>query len=102
MNLEKMECGEFNEGGMTPSILRECRKSRRESQFRFWSRFGVTQSRGSRFELGKEIPQPVAILLKLYFDGTITDQDLRLAKRQHRRIVSARKSRRLSETKLGG
>jgi transcriptional regulator with XRE-family HTH domain len=57
-------------------ILRKYRKARRESQHRFWSRFGVTQSRGSRFELGVEIPRPVAILLKLYFDGVITDKDL--------------------------
>ena len=57
-------------------ILRKYRKARRESQDRFWSRFGVTQSRGSRFELGVDIPRPVAILLKLYFDGVITDRDL--------------------------
>jgi transcriptional regulator with XRE-family HTH domain len=56
--------------------LRKYRKARRESQYRFWSRFGVTQSRGSRFELGVDIPRPVAILLKLYFDGIITDRDL--------------------------
>jgi transcriptional regulator with XRE-family HTH domain len=59
-----------------PEILREFRKSRRESQVQFWSRFGVTQSRGSRFELGTEIPSSIAILLKLYFDGKISDQDL--------------------------
>lgn len=56
--------------------LREYRKTRRENQCRFWSRFGVTQSCGSRFEMGSAIPQPVAILLKLYFDGVITDNDL--------------------------
>ncbi|MBI5429186.1 MAG: hypothetical protein HY938_01875 [Nitrosomonadales bacterium] len=56
--------------------LREYRRTRRESQCSFWSRFGVTQSRGSRFEMGAEIPQPVAILLKLYLDGVITDNDL--------------------------
>lgn len=57
--------------------LREYRKSRHENQEQFWSRFGVTQSRGSRFEKGTEIPSPVAILLRLYFDGKITDGDLR-------------------------
>ena len=56
--------------------LREYRKTRRESQHCFWSRFGVTQSRGSRFEMGTEIPPPIAILLKLYFEGVITDKDL--------------------------
>lgn len=59
-----------------PDVLRELRKSMRENQRRFWSRFGVTQSRGSRFEMGSEIPPPVAILLKLYLEGVITDNDL--------------------------
>lgn len=59
-----------------PEALREYRRTRRENQGRFWSRFGVTQSRGSRFEMGSEIPPPVAILLKLYLDGVITDNDL--------------------------
>ena len=67
---------------MAPEILREYRKARKESQFRFWSRFGVTQSRGSRFEMGTGIPPPIAILLKLYFDGIISDGDLWLANRR--------------------
>ena len=75
---------EKKEGGMTPEVLREYRRTRRESQFRFWSRFGVTQSRGSRFEMGKKIPPPIAILLKLYFDGIVTDGDLWRAKRKRR------------------
>lgn len=57
--------------------LREYRIARLENQTHFWSRFGVTQSRGSRFELGMEIPQPVSILLKLYLNGVIDDRDLR-------------------------
>ena len=61
---------------MKSEMLRECRKSRRENQAQFWSRFGVTQSRGSRFEMGAEIPAPIAILLKLYLTGKITDHDL--------------------------
>ena len=63
--------------GFNHKALREYRKTRQESQYCFWSRFGVTQSRGSRFEMGSEIPPPVAILLKLYLDGIITDNDLR-------------------------
>lgn len=57
--------------------LREYRIARLENQTHFWSRFGVTQSRGSRFELGMEIPPPVSILLKLYLNGVIDDRDLR-------------------------
>jgi hypothetical protein len=52
------------------------RKKKKESQRRFWARFGVTQSRGSRFESGAEIPAPVSILLGLYFTKTISDGDL--------------------------
>lgn len=82
--LEKMQQARQKEGGISHDVLREHRKARRESQFRFWSRFGVTQSRGSRFEMGTEIPPPVAILLKLYFDGIISDSDLWRAKRLRR------------------
>lgn len=60
--------------------LREYRIARLENQTRFWSRFGVTQSRGSRFELGMEIPAPVSILLKLYLNGIINDEDLSSAR----------------------
>lgn len=64
------------ENGFSPDVLRKYRRTRRESQSCFWSRFGVTQSRGSRFEMGTEIPTSVAILLKLYLGGVITDSDL--------------------------
>lgn len=51
-----------------------------ENQTQFWARFGVTQSRGSRFEMGMEIPPPVSILLNLYFNGVINDKDLQFAR----------------------
>lgn len=57
------------------------RKKKKESQRRFWARFGVTQSRGSRFESGAEIPAPVSILLGLYFTKTVSDADLGRAER---------------------
>lgn len=62
--------------------LRKYRRSKRESQGLFWSRFGVTQSRGSRFEKGAEIPRPVAILLELYLSGVLTDGHLGPARTQ--------------------
>ena len=52
-----------------PHELRRLRIRKRESQEKFWSRFGVTQSSGSRFETGVMIPPPVAILLRLYVSG---------------------------------
>jgi hypothetical protein len=56
--------------------LRQFRISKRESQATFWARFGVTQSSGSRFETGLGVPPPVAILVKLYVDGKLSDGDL--------------------------
>ena len=56
--------------------LKRFRISKRESQEKFWGRFGVTQSSGSRFETGLGIPAPVAILVKLYVRGTLSDGDL--------------------------
>jgi hypothetical protein len=56
--------------------LKRLRTSRRESQEKFWARFGVTQSSGSRFETGLGIPPPVALLVKLYVEGKLSDADL--------------------------
>jgi hypothetical protein len=69
------------QGAMMPvrpphADLRQFRISKRESQEKFWGRFGVTQSSGSRFETGLAIPAPVAILLKLYVNGKLNDGDL--------------------------
>lgn len=62
---------------VAPSFdLKAFRVRKRESQEKFWSRFGVTQSSGSRFETGMLIPTPVAILVKLYVKGTLNDSDL--------------------------
>ena len=58
------------------SELKRFRLSKRESQEKFWGRFGVTQSSGSRFETGLGIPPPVAILVKLYVEGKLSDGDL--------------------------
>lgn len=63
-------------GGLRSSELKRFRISKRESQEKFWGRFGVTQSSGSRFETGLGIPAPVAILVKLYLNGKLTDGDL--------------------------
>ena len=62
--------------GVDRVLIIAYRKKKKESQRQFWARFGVTQSRGSRFESGAEIPAPVSILLGLYFTKTVTDGDL--------------------------
>ncbi len=61
---------------LSSEVLIDFRKKRKESQTKFWRRFGVTQSRGSRFESGAQIPSPVSMLLKLYMNGVIKDGDL--------------------------
>ncbi|QOY92945.1 helix-turn-helix domain-containing protein [Massilia sp. UMI-21] len=69
------------EGGpkrAAPHELRRLRIAKRESQEKFWSRFGVTQSSGSRFETGLAVPPPVAILLRLYVNGRVSDGDLQV------------------------
>ena len=77
--------GAANKSVLNAEQLRELRKARRESQTKFWKRFGVTQSRGSRFELGLDIPSPVAILVNLYLDGAVSDGDLWRARRSGQR-----------------
>ena len=57
----------------------EARKLHGGNQLCFWSKFGVTQSGGSRYESGRKIPIPTALLMQLYFDGKITDDDLAAA-----------------------
>jgi hypothetical protein len=58
------------------SNLKKLRLSWNESQTKFWCRFGVTQSRGSRFEKGIGIPHSVAMLMDLYFEDKVSDNDL--------------------------
>ena len=44
---------------------REIRRRLRLNQQEFWSRVGVTQSGGSRYESGRNMPRPVRELLRL-------------------------------------
>lgn len=52
------------------------RKKEGLNQKDFWKRYGVTQSGGSRYESGRNIPKPLAILLWLHRSGKVTDKDL--------------------------
>jgi DNA-binding transcriptional regulator YiaG len=52
------------------------RKKVNLNQLDFWKRYGVTQSGGSRYESGRNIPKPLKILLWLHQSGKVTDQDL--------------------------
>lgn len=44
---------------------REIRRRLHMNQQEFWSRIGVTQSGGSRYESGRTMPKPVRELLRL-------------------------------------
>ena len=45
------------------SDIATARKKLNLNQKDFWTRYGVTQSGGSRYESGRNIPRPVQILL---------------------------------------
>ena len=52
------------------------REARGESQTEFWSRFGVTQSGGSRYENGRALPKPVKILLMAFASELLNQSQL--------------------------
>ena len=54
----------------------ETRKKSGLNQSEYWSRFGVTQSGGSRYENGRAIPKSVAALIWLLETGRVTEKDL--------------------------
>ena len=58
------------------SNIQTDRQKQSLNQKDFWSRYGVTQSGGSRYESGRNIPKPLAILLYLHRSGKVTDKDL--------------------------
>jgi DNA-binding transcriptional regulator YiaG len=57
------------------------RKATNLNQSEYWTRFGVTQSGGSRYESGRAMPKPLTILMRLHRAGTITDKDLASAQK---------------------
>lgn len=53
---------------------RDVRRKLDISQSEFWNRLGVTQSGGSRYESGRPVPVPTAILAHLvYVNGLDID-----------------------------
>ena len=59
--------------------LKKFRYEHRMNQSEFWSRIGVTQSGGSRYESGRHIPAPTQTLLLLVY-GTPKRAELELGK----------------------
>ena len=56
--------------------IRKLRKRLHLNQADFWSRIGVTQSGGSRYESGRSLPKPVRELIRLVY---IQDVKLEMA-----------------------
>lgn len=61
--------------------IAEIRQAYGESQAVFWSRFGATQSAGSRYENGRDIPQPTKVLIALWLKNMINDEMLKIARK---------------------
>lgn len=68
---------------------REVRRKLGMNQSQFWSKIGVTQSGGSRYESGRNIPRPVQALLRLvHLEGI----DINKIKRDDWEVVEYLKS----------
>lgn len=68
---------------------REIRRKLGLNQQQFWSKIGVTQSGGSRYESGRNMPRPVRELLRLVHVEQI---DLQRVKRDDMELVAYLKS----------
>jgi len=63
---------------------REIRRKTGMNQQQFWARLGVTQSGGSRYESGRNIPRPVQHLLRLVHVEQI---DIQKIKREDYEVI---------------
>ncbi len=68
---------------------REVRRKLGLNQEQFWTKIGVTQSGGSRYESGREMPKPVRELLRLVHVEQI---DLSQVRREDFEVISYLKS----------
>jgi transcriptional regulator with XRE-family HTH domain len=69
--------------------VREIRRKLGLNQQQFWSKLGVTQSGGSRYESGRNIPRPVQQLLRLVHVEQI---DINKVRREDFEVVEFLKS----------
>ena len=68
---------------------REIRRKLGLNQQQFWSKIGVTQSGGSRYESGRNMPRPVRELLRLVHVEQI---DIQRIKREDMDVIDYLKS----------
>lgn len=69
--------------------VREIRRKLGMNQSQFWSKIGVTQSGGSRYESGRNMPKPVRELLRLVHVEQI---DIKTIKREDWDVIDYLKS----------
>ena len=61
--------------GLTCSEIKTIRQTRRLNQAEFWDAVGVTQSGGSRYENGHNIPRQILELIRIvYIEGIPLDK----------------------------
>ncbi len=57
----------INPETITGTKALEIRKAKGMNQAKFWAPLGVTQSGGSRYEAGRNMPKPVRLLLAIAY-----------------------------------
>ena len=60
----------------TGEEARRLRKKRDMNQHEFWEYFETTQSGGSRYESGRDIPEPVQVLLNIAFGSATKSAEI--------------------------
>jgi transcriptional regulator with XRE-family HTH domain len=75
---------------------REIRRKLGMNQQQFWSKLGVTQSGGSRYESGRNMPRPVQHLLRLVHVEQI---DIAKVKREDFEVVEYLKTHKSAQFK---
>jgi transcriptional regulator with XRE-family HTH domain len=79
--------------------VREIRQKLGYNQSVFWSKVGVTQSGGSRYESGRNMPRPVRELLRLVHVEQLDIQRLRKADIEVVEYLKANEPARFKELK---
>ena len=80
-NLTPVEAKRLSMKRIDLENIKVYRMSTGRNQSEFWCRLGVTQSGSSRYENGRRMPPPLAILVWLCENGAIDENALAAAKR---------------------
>lgn len=95
-----MENDDESRGGPARFPVAEMRAAEGVSQARFWRRYGVSQSGGSRYETVRSLPRPLLMLIWLHQHRYVSDADLTAALQASR--LSRRRRKKRNATALAG